>query len=59
MATYNPSPKPSPPTPYRGLGGEFEGRGGGIPYKKFPRPSPQMTFTTRSIYFRASDRAMW
>ncbi len=38
MATYNPSPKPTPPTAYRGLGGEFEGRAG---ESLSPEPSPQ------------------
>ena len=35
----SPSPKPSPPTPYRGLGGVFEGRAGAV---VLPRPSSQI-----------------
>ena len=36
------SPKPPFPTPYRGLGGEFEGRVG-----DFSSPSPPLTYPLR------------
>ena len=43
-----PSPKLPSPTPYRGMGGEFEGRAGTLAYEKSPGPSPQLFFPTRS-----------
>ena len=39
---------PFPQTPYRGLGGEFEGRSGDLAYEKSPGPPLNFFYPTRS-----------